>query len=57
MTGLSVSRCAYKLPMYARSRYDSVRKYGVQTPILRLKDIATLDDTVRVWRINEAQNS
>ena len=35
-------------------KYDSVREYGIQTPILRLRDIATLDDTQGVWKIDEA---
>ena len=37
-------------------KYDSVRQYGIQTPILRLRDIATLDDTQGVWKINEAMS-
>jgi hypothetical protein len=35
-------------------KYDSVRRYGVQTPILRLRDIATLDTQKGVWKIDEA---
>ena len=35
-------------------KYESVREYGIQTPILRLRDIATLDGEQGVWKVDEA---
>ena len=35
-------------------KYDSVREWGVQTPIVPLRQIATLEEGSGLWRLNPA---